>query len=66
MKQKMKSLSSLKKRIKRSAGGKWIHRRSGTSHNNASKSKRRKRGLHTPAVLSGRLAERVSELLPYK
>jgi large subunit ribosomal protein L35 len=63
---KMKTLSSLKKRIKRSARGKFIHGRAGTSHNNASKSKRRKRGLHSPAVLSGSLAHRVSRLVPYK
>jgi ribosomal protein L35 len=66
MKQKTKSLSSLKKRIKRSAGGKFLHRGSNRSHNNGSKSKRRKRGLHVPAVLEGRLAQRVSELVPYK
>ena len=66
MKNKTKSLSSLKKRIKRTAGGKFIHRGCGKSHNNASKSKRRKRGLHVPAVLEGRLAQRVSELVPYK
>lgn len=66
MKQKTKSLSSLKKRIKRSAGGKFLHRGGGTSHNNAYKSKRRRRALHVPAVLEGRLAKRVSELVPYK
>jgi ribosomal protein L35 len=66
MKQKTKSLSSLKKRVKRSAGGKFMHRGSNRSHNNASKSKRRKRGLHVPAMLEGRLAKRVSELVPYK
>ena len=66
MKQKTKSLSSLKKRIKRSAGGKFIHRGCGISHNNASKSKRRKRGLHVPMVCEGRLGERMSELVPYK
>jgi len=66
MKQKTKTLSSLKKRVKRSAGGKYFHRGCGTSHNNASKSRRRKRGLHVPAVLEGRLAQRVSELVPYK
>jgi ribosomal protein L35 len=63
---KQKSLSSLKKRMKRSAGGKFIHRPAGTSHNNACKSKRRKRGLHGPAVLEGRLAQRVRRLVPYK
>jgi ribosomal protein L35 len=66
MKQKTKSLSSLKKRIKRSAGGKFIHRGCGVSHNNGSKSKRRKRGLHVPAVCEGRLGERMRELAPYK
>ncbi len=66
MKQKTKSLSSLKKRIKRSAGGKFLYHGSFRSHNNSSKSKRRKRGLHVPAVLEGSLAKRVSELVPYK
>jgi ribosomal protein L35 len=66
MKNKTKSLSSLKKRIKRSAGGKFIHRGCGTSHNNASKSKRRKRGLHIATACEGRLNERMSELVPYK
>lgn len=63
---KTKSLSSLKKRIKRSAGGKFVHRRCGTSHNNMSKSKRRKRQLHTPAVATGSLARRVRALVPAK
>jgi ribosomal protein L35 len=66
MKQKTKTLSSLKKRVKRSAGGKLIHRGCGRNHNNGSKSKRRKRGLQVPVVLKGRLAKRVSELVPYK
>ena len=66
MKQKTKSLSSLKKRIKRSGGGKFLHRGSNRSHNNGSKSKRRKRGLHVPTVCEGRLNERMSELVPYK
>jgi len=66
MKQKTKSLSSLKKRIKRSAGGKLMHRGSNRSHNNGSKSKRRKRSLQVPAALEGRLAQRVGELVPYK
>ncbi len=63
---KMKSLSSLKKRIKRSKGGKFVHARSGTSHNNASKSKRRKRRLHTPAGLSRKVGKRLERLVPYK
>ena len=63
---KAKSLSSLKKRIKRSKGGKFIHRPSGTSHNNASKSKRRKRRLHVPAGLSKTANKRMEKLVPYK
>lgn len=66
MKQKTKSLSSLKKRIRRSAGGKFLYRNSNRSHNNSSKSKRRKRGLHVPSVLEGTRAKRISELVPYK
>jgi ribosomal protein L35 len=63
---KQRSLSSLKKRIKRTARGKFVHRRSGTSHNNASKSKRRKRVLHAQSALKGTLAKRVATLVPYK
>ncbi len=63
---KQRSLSSLKKRVKRTARGKYVHRRCGTSHNNASKSKRRKRLLHKPSVLKGSLAGRVATLVPYK
>ncbi|HTW91861.1 MAG TPA: 50S ribosomal protein L35 [bacterium] len=66
MKQKTKSLSSLKKRIKRTAGGKFLYRNSNRSHNNSSKSKRRKRGLNVPTVLDGERARRLSELVPYK
>ncbi len=66
MKQKLKSLSSLKKRIKRSAGGKFLHKRSGRSHNNACKSKRRKRLLNRPAVLTPEQGKRIAKLVPYK
>jgi ribosomal protein L35 len=66
MKQKTKTLSSLKKRIKRSAGGKFSYRASNRSHNNSCKSKRRKRSLSVPSVLEGRRARRISELVPYK
>jgi ribosomal protein L35 len=66
MKQKMKSLSSLKKRVKRSAGGKFLHAPCGTSHNNGSKSKRQKRRLHVAATVERSLNERMRRLLPYK
>jgi len=66
MNQKTKSLSSLKKRIKKTAGGKFVHKRCGTSHNNACKSKRRKRTLNSPAVQDGDQARRIAKLVPYK
>jgi ribosomal protein L35 len=62
---KLKSLSSLKKRMKRSAGGKYVHRPSGTSHNNASKGRGRKRRLHTAIAARGGVRRRVRRLLPY-
>jgi ribosomal protein L35 len=66
MKQKVKSLSSLKKRIKRSAGGKFMHKRCGTNHNNACKNKRRKRVLNAPAVMTEDQGRRLARLVPYK
>jgi ribosomal protein L35 len=66
MKQKVKSLSSLKKRIRRSAGGKFMHKRGGTNHNNACKSKRRKRVLNATAVLTKEQGRRMAKLVPYK
>ena len=66
MKQKTKSLSSLKKRIKKTASGKFLVHRCGTSHNNACKSKRRKRVLNDAAVLDGDRARRMQKLVPYK
>lgn len=62
---KLKSLSSLKKRVKRTAGGAFVHRPSGTSHNNASKSRSRKRRLHQDILVEGGLRRRVRRLLPY-
>ncbi|MBM3314850.1 50S ribosomal protein L35 [candidate division WOR-3 bacterium] len=62
---KQKTLSSLKKRMKRSAGGKYVHRPSGTSHNNACKGKARKRRLHTTVAVRGGLRRRCRRMLPH-
>ncbi len=66
MKTKMKSLSSLKKRVKKTAGGKYVHRHGGTNHNNGCKSKRRKRNLHSPVTATTTQAKRMKQLVPYK
>ncbi|MGB9742640.1 MAG: 50S ribosomal protein L35 [candidate division WOR-3 bacterium] len=65
MKTKLKTLSSLKKRIKKTATGKFIHARSGTSHNNRSKNSRRKRWLHRPAVADETKVKALQRLMPY-
>jgi len=62
---KIKSVSSLKKRIKKSATGKFLHRRSGTSHNNRVKNSRRKRWLHRTAVADKTKAKALKRLIPY-
>jgi len=63
---KLKSHSALKKRIWRSGGGKFLHRHSGTSHNNTTKSKRQKRRLHVPAQLSPAVERRLKRIMPYQ
>ena len=62
---KMKSVSSLKKRIKKTGRGKFFHGHSGTSHNNACKSKSQKRRLRTPSEVTKTEAKRLTQLLPY-
>ncbi|MEO0005047.1 MAG: 50S ribosomal protein L35 [candidate division WOR-3 bacterium] len=65
MKRKLKTLSALKKRVKKSATGKFLHRRSGTSHNNSVKNSRRKRWLHRPAVVDSTKVKALKRLVPY-
>ncbi|UCG43909.1 MAG: 50S ribosomal protein L35 [candidate division WOR-3 bacterium] len=66
MKRKRKTLSSLKKRVKKTATGKYIHRSSGTNHNNGCKSGRRRRSLHVPVSANKTQARRLRKLAPYK
>jgi ribosomal protein L35 len=66
MKRKKKTLSSLKKRVKKTATGKYVHRSSGTNHNNGCKSSRRKRALHVPVSANRTQANRLKKLAPYK
>jgi large subunit ribosomal protein L35 len=65
MKRKIKTLSSLKKRLKCSANNKYLHRHSGTSHNNSSKSNKQKRRLHRPAVVDETRFKAIKKLVPY-
>ncbi|MEO0071283.1 MAG: bL35 family ribosomal protein [candidate division WOR-3 bacterium] len=64
MKIKQKTLSSLKKRVKTTATGKYRYYPGGTSHNNRIKSSKRKRLLHRAAI-SLSLRKRLKRLLPY-
>lgn len=66
MNRKMKSVSSLRKRVKKTATGKYLHRHGGTSHNNGSKTTRRKRALHAPVTATKTQSGRFKQLVPYK
>ncbi len=65
MKMKLKTVSSLKKRVKRTATGKFVHSHSGTSHNNSAKNSRRKRFLHRPAIADKTRVKALKRLMPY-
>ncbi|MGQ9678930.1 MAG: large ribosomal subunit protein bL35 [bacterium] len=65
MKQKIKTLSALKKRIKRTAKNKYLHRHSGTSHNMSSKNNKRKRRLHRATPVNESHTKAVKKLVPY-
>ena len=66
MKQKLKSLSSLKKRVRSSSTGKLMHKRAGSSHNNLYKSRRRKRRLNVTSTATEKVSKRLRTLVPYK
>ncbi|MCS7258091.1 MAG: 50S ribosomal protein L35 [candidate division WOR-3 bacterium] len=61
---KAKTLSALKKRIKITAQGKLLRRTSGKSHLLSSKSKKRKRRLSKPQVVSKSFEKNFRRLLP--
>jgi large subunit ribosomal protein L35 len=60
----MKTLRSLAKRVKISATGKVMRRRSGMSHNLTSKSRKRKRFLKRQVPVSKTLERKMQRLLP--
>jgi ribosomal protein L35 len=63
---KIKTLSSLKRRVKKTAKGKYLHGHPGTNHNNGSKTKRQKRRLRQPGTTTGTRQRRLKALAPYK
>lgn len=64
---KMKSHSGSKKRFKRTAGGKWLHRKSGLRHLLTGMSAKRGRNLRTAKVEEKNSAEGrvLKQALPY-
>jgi large subunit ribosomal protein L35 len=61
---KAKTLSSLKKRLKITATGKYLRRKAGKSHLLSSKNRRRKRNLSRPTVVSKSFSKKFRALLP--
>ncbi|HDQ99305.1 MAG TPA: 50S ribosomal protein L35 [candidate division WOR-3 bacterium] len=64
MKNKLKTLSSLKRRVRRTGTGKFKFHSGGTNHNNGCKSKAQKRRLHAPKIASKGVAARLKQLAP--
>jgi large subunit ribosomal protein L35 len=61
---KQKSLSSLKKRIKITAHGKFSRRKAGKKHLLSSKTKSRKRNLSGAKVVDSTYTKKMQRLLP--
>lgn len=62
---KLKTLSSLKKRVKITAQGKIVRRKAGKSHLLSSKSRKRKRALSKASVVNKSYEKKLKQLLPY-
>lgn len=61
---KQKSLSSLKKRIKITAHGKFSRRKAGKRHLLSSKSRKRKRSLSHSSIVDKTFVKKMRRLLP--
>lgn len=61
---KMKTHKGASKRFKRTGTGKVMHKKAGMRHIQRSKTKRRKRRLNIPAVLTKTNAKRVDRIMP--
>lgn len=62
---KLKTNKGAAKRFKVTAGGKVKRHRSGKSHLNVKKSRKRKRRLISPDYIEGAAAKRIKKLIPY-
>ncbi|MCX7784711.1 MAG: 50S ribosomal protein L35 [candidate division WOR-3 bacterium] len=62
---KLKTLSSLKKRVKITAQGKISRRKAGKSHLLSSKSRKRKRMLSHASIVDKSYEKKMKRLLPY-
>lgn len=62
---KMKTNRGAAKRFKVTASGKVRRNRSGKSHLNVKKSRKRKRRLISPAYIEGASAKRIKKIIPY-
>lgn len=62
---KVKTNRGAAKRFKVTASGKVIRNRSGKSHLNVKKSRKRKRRLISPDYIEGAAAKRIKKLIPY-
>jgi large subunit ribosomal protein L35 len=62
---KVKTNKGAAKRFKVTASGKVSRNRSGKSHLNVKKSRKRKRRLISPAYIEGTAAKRIKKLIPY-
>ncbi|MDA0990267.1 MAG: 50S ribosomal protein L35 [Verrucomicrobia bacterium] len=60
---KKKTNKSAVKRFKKTATGKILYRKAGSGHLLSSKSRKRKRNLRSPGVLSHAMEKRVSDML---
>ncbi len=63
---KVKSNRSAAKRFKITASGKIKRAKSGGSHLNVKKSRKRKKGLKDPEIIEGSAAIRIKTYVPYK
>ena len=65
MKKKLKTKKSLAKRVKITKRGKFLRRKAGKSHLLSGKSKKRKRSLRRPALVSKGLLRKMRLSMPY-
>ena len=63
---KLKSHSGAKKRFKRTATGKWVHKKAGLRHLLSNASGQRGRTLRKPGILNATEGEIIRKFLPYK